>query len=71
MRSIFLSLIPRVYYSNYYLIEKRISLYARVHFEHVQVIRCDIKPGSVERSIDLGCILAAEEEAIILFSATQ
>jgi hypothetical protein len=30
-----------------------IVLDASVHSEHVQVIRCDFKPGSVERSIDL------------------
>jgi hypothetical protein len=27
---------------------------AGAHSEHVQVIRCNIKPGSVERSTDLG-----------------
>jgi hypothetical protein len=30
------------------------------HSEHVQVIRCDFKPGSVERSIDFFLLCAVQ-----------
>jgi hypothetical protein len=29
----------------------KVQIDAAVHFDHVQIIRCDIKPGSVVRSI--------------------
>jgi hypothetical protein len=32
---------------------KKILVNAVVHYEHLKVIRCDIKPGSVERSRDV------------------
>jgi hypothetical protein len=35
-------------------IYRRVLVDAIVHFEHEKVINCDFKPGSVERSIDLG-----------------
>jgi hypothetical protein len=36
-----------------YFSEINIQTDARAHSKHVPVIRCDIKPGSVERCIDL------------------
>jgi hypothetical protein len=51
MHSIFLSFILLVYLLYYSKIK---VVDATVHFEHGKVIQCEIKPGSVERSIDLG-----------------
>jgi hypothetical protein len=37
--------------------------------EHVQAIKCDFKPGSVERSIDLD--KEGTPQAILLYSANE
>jgi hypothetical protein len=36
--------------------DQKVLVDAAVHSERVQVIRCNIKPGSDERSIGLACI---------------
>jgi hypothetical protein len=51
MRSIFLSLISLVYLLYYSKI--KVSVDVAVHSEYGELIKCDFKPGSVERSIDL------------------
>jgi hypothetical protein len=40
-----------------------VSIDAADHFEQVQVIRCDIRSGSVERSTDLAIELDDEGES--------
>jgi hypothetical protein len=59
--------------AHYFIINNISTLYAlylnkalvdsAVHSEHRKVIKCDFKPGSVERSIDLdrGCTSAAAQ----------
>jgi hypothetical protein len=32
-------------------VKQKVLLNTVAHFEHVQVIRCDLKPGSIKRSI--------------------
>jgi hypothetical protein len=32
---------------------KKVLIDAAVHFEYENIIKCDFKPGSIERSIDL------------------
>jgi hypothetical protein len=41
------------------------------HSEHVQVIRCDFKPGSVERSIDLDEEGIPQEEEECYFNSRK
>jgi hypothetical protein len=38
---------------SYTAAEQKVLVNAAIDFEHAQVIRCNIKPGSVERSINL------------------
>jgi hypothetical protein len=33
--------------------QTKAAIDGKAHFEHLQIIRCDIKPGSAERSINL------------------
>jgi hypothetical protein len=49
MHSIFLSFILLVYLL--YYIKIKVVVDATVHSEHGKVIQCEIKPGSVEKSI--------------------
>jgi hypothetical protein len=44
---------------------------AAVHSEQMQVLHCDFKPGSVERSIDLDKEGIPQQQAIFPNSATN
>jgi hypothetical protein len=58
-----LSLILLVYLL--YYIKIKVSIDAVVHFERVKVIKCDFKPGSIERAIDLGQEGISQQQAVI------